>query len=300
MSDLSLPAADLADIPVPPSPGPVVGETLGRPRSPGSGRTKGSKNKVGREARALAGKYSLRAFKHLWRLVAQDADPGLKLKALELLLGYAHGRPAATVLLGGDGGDPIKTRQEQELMANPKELARRLALLLTIGDPSIRKITDADRAASHAQDFEGSLAGPPVEADASNGAAGDSRTLADAITVPEGAEDPGGVEDSVEQAGGPGEPVEPRPPSEGREISFGQVSITCDGPMRPGLPPVYSTKRNGLGIHHGTWVACLALARQIVGDPLPKGRLTETRPDSAVLRPSLTREQRSTERGIHP
>jgi hypothetical protein len=240
------------------------------------GRPKGSKNKTTHEARTLAGKYSLRCFHRLWKLVRDEADPLVKLKALELLLAYAHGRPAATVLLGGDGGDPIRTKQEQELRADPKELARRLSLLLTIGDPSVRALCDKDRAANHAQDFEGSLAGPPVEADASNGAAGDSRALADAITVPEGAQDPDdGEEASVEPTAGPSEPVEPRPPSEGREISFGQVSITCDGPMRPGLPPVYTTRRNGLGIHHGTWVACLALARQIVGDPLPKGRLTE-------------------------
>lgn len=78
----------------------------------------------------------------------------------------------------------------------------------------------------------------------------------------------------MEPAAGPHEPAEPRPPSEGKTISFGELSIVCDGPMRPGLPPVYSTRRNGLGISHGTWASCLALARQIVGDPLPKGRVS--------------------------
>ena len=53
----------------------------------GSGRKPGSKNKVGREARALAGKYSLRAFKHLWKLVEHGSDAATQLKALELLLG---------------------------------------------------------------------------------------------------------------------------------------------------------------------------------------------------------------------
>ncbi len=142
-------------------------------------------------------------------------------------------------------------------MADPKELARRLALLLTIGDPSIRKITDAEREVRHDQDFAG-LAGPPEVAVESDG-------TFTALTTSDG------DEVSVEPAAGPHEPAEPRPPSEGKTISFGELSIVCDGPMRPSLPPVYSTRRGGLGIHHGTWISCLALVRQIVGDPLPEG-----------------------------
>ena len=80
--------SDFAAIALPLSRGP--GAPKGRPRPVGSGRRPGVMNLVTREIKALAGKYSLRAVKQVWKLASEAKNPETRLKALELLLAYAH------------------------------------------------------------------------------------------------------------------------------------------------------------------------------------------------------------------
>ena len=55
---------------------------------------------------------------------------------------------------------------------------------------------------------------------------------------------------------------------------------------------MYVVRRGEKEIKRGSWDTSLAQARKLIGEPLPPGRLVETRPDGAVLRRS-PREQRS-------
>ncbi len=107
------------------------GAPKGRPKPAGSGRRPGVKNLVTREIRVLAGKYSLRAVRQTWKLAQEAKDQVVQLKALELLLAYAHGRPNQTQLIGGDGGHPIRT---DGLRPSDPEFARRLALMFLRAD----------------------------------------------------------------------------------------------------------------------------------------------------------------------
>jgi hypothetical protein len=88
------------------------------------------KNLATREIKALAGKYSLRAVRQVWKLASEAKNPETRLKALELLLAYAHGKPSQTQLVGGTG-DPIRTEAlTSSSLGRDGELARRVGLLL--------------------------------------------------------------------------------------------------------------------------------------------------------------------------
>ena len=272
--------SDSAVVELPLSRGP--GAPKGRPKPVGSGRRPGVKNKVTREIRVLAGKYSLRALRHTWKLAQEAQDQTVQLKALELLLAYAHGKPSQTTLIGGDGGDPLKLQQVQDLMADPEETARRVSLLLYAGDPNYRAAADAEREARNRggrqDNFPESFNGARAPADESDGS--------------EGSDTPDGETASQQTPEGAEESTEPTPPPEGKSLSFGAIAIRNDGPQRPGLPPTFAVCRAGLAIQQGNWAVCLALAEKLVGPPLPPGKLAETRPDGALSWPS-PREQRS-------
>jgi hypothetical protein len=113
---------------------PESGEVKGK-----GGRPKGSRNRVSREIRELAGKYSPRAVRHAWKLATEADDQSVQLKALELLLGYGHGKPTQRRELSGPEGEP------QKLEYTTPELARRMLTLLDLasnevaeGDPGGR------------------------------------------------------------------------------------------------------------------------------------------------------------------
>ncbi len=111
------------------------------------GRPKGSLNLATRDLRAAASKYTARSLRVLWKLASESADEMVQLKAAVEILDRGHGRPSQTTLVGGDGGDPIKAQRVADLMADPQETARRVALLLYAGDPNYRAAADAEREA---------------------------------------------------------------------------------------------------------------------------------------------------------
>ena len=86
--------------------------------------------------------------------------------------------------------------------------------------------------------------------------------------------------------------AEPKPPPEGKSLWFDLLEVRNVGPCREGLPSMYVVRRGEQEIKRGGWDASLAQVRKLIDEPLPPGRLTETRLDSALPRPSLTREQR--------
>ncbi len=132
---------DSAVVELPVSRGP--GAPKGRPKPVGSGRRPGVKNLATRQIRELAGKYSLRAVKQTWKLAQEAKDQTVQLKALELLLAYAHGKPSHTQLIGGAGGEPIRTEHRNSPIGSDRELARRLRLALDMGDKAQQEAQDA-------------------------------------------------------------------------------------------------------------------------------------------------------------
>ena len=80
-------------------------DTAGLVRPPG--RPKGSRNKITKEIRAIAGKYSHRAIRSVWKLAQHAENLDVQLKALTLILAYAHGRPTDRQELTGKDGAPL-------------------------------------------------------------------------------------------------------------------------------------------------------------------------------------------------
>ena len=112
----------------PRQPGPPKGS----PKVPGSGRKKGTPNRVTRQVREIACKYTARAVRQAWKLATEAKNQETQLKALELILAYGHGRPPQVQLLGGTGEEPVQLQRVRDGMRdNPRELARRLECMLT-------------------------------------------------------------------------------------------------------------------------------------------------------------------------
>ncbi len=106
-----------------------TGAPKGRRRPEGSGRKKGTPNRITREVREIAQKYTARAVRQAWKLAKEAKSQDTQLKALELILAYGHGKP--TQMIAGDPeGEPI----EAEVL-DPRELARQVAFILYRGDP---------------------------------------------------------------------------------------------------------------------------------------------------------------------
>ncbi len=238
------------------------------------GRPRGSLNKATRDVRIAAQKYTQRALTVITRLAEQSNDPRVQLQAAVELLDRAHGKPAQTQLVGGAGGDPVRLQQMQDLMEDPKETARRVKLLLCLGDPNYRAAADAERDARNrggrqdnfAESFNGTQA-PAGESDGSKGTDTPDGETASQQT-PERAE----------------ESTEPEPPSEGKSVWFGLLEVRNVGPCREGLPSMFALHRGGQEVMRSSWVACLAKAEKLLdGVPLPKGKLADTRTETVPL-----------------
>ena len=120
-------------------------DTAGLVRPPG--RPKGSRNKITKEIRAIAGKYSHRAVRSVWKLAQHAENLDVQLKALTLILAYAHGRPTDRQELSGPEGKPLMP----DLSMPDKEIARRIALVLSLADG-----TEGSAGESHAPGRSGS------------------------------------------------------------------------------------------------------------------------------------------------
>ena len=106
--------------------------TPGRP--PGSpktgGRQKGVPNKVTREIRDVAGKYTLRILKQIWKLAQHAESEEVRLKAQALMLAYGHGKPTERRELSGADGAPIESRVTAGNLDPTADAAKRLAFAM--------------------------------------------------------------------------------------------------------------------------------------------------------------------------
>ena len=74
------------------------------------GRPKGSRNKITRDLKEAACRYTLRSLRVLWKLASESPEPMIRLKAACELLDRAHGKPSQVQLIGGTG-QPIQSQQ---------------------------------------------------------------------------------------------------------------------------------------------------------------------------------------------
>ncbi len=75
------------------------------PKTPGSGRVKGTPNKSTAEVKALASQYSEEALRVLASIMRNTyADERARIAAAKELLDRAHGKPPQAIT-GADGGD---------------------------------------------------------------------------------------------------------------------------------------------------------------------------------------------------
>lgn len=82
------------------------GPKPGTPKPEGSGRKKGTPNRVTRDIRAIAAKHSPKAIRVLVKALA-DTDPKVSLLAARELLDRAHGKPMQATEVSGPNGVPL-------------------------------------------------------------------------------------------------------------------------------------------------------------------------------------------------
>ncbi len=111
-----------------------AGAPKGRRKPEGSGRKKGTPNRITREVREIAQKYTARAVRQAWKLAKEAKSQDTQLKALELILAYGHGKPTP-MIADAPEGEPI----EREVL-DDREIARQTALILYRADP--KRLTD--------------------------------------------------------------------------------------------------------------------------------------------------------------
>ncbi len=214
------------------SPSPLPEATVEPPKKRG-GRPRGSLNRATKDIRIAAQKYTKRALIVIAKLAEQAEDPNVRLKAACELLDRAHGKPSQTTLIGGDGGDPIKAQRVADLMDDPEETARRVALLLYAGDPNYRAAADAERDARNRggrqDNFAESFNGARAPAGESDGSAG--------TDTPDGET---ASQQTPERAEESTEPEELTPPKPGYKLVWlGIGAIAASEPSRPSLPHQY-------------------------------------------------------------
>lgn len=104
------------------------GRPKGLPKPTGSGRQKGTPNKIGKEARDLADRYTPKAFRRLGELL-DNPDPKVVAIAAQQILDRRYGRPVNPQEVTGKDGTPLgEFRRESDL-----DVARRLAFILERG-----------------------------------------------------------------------------------------------------------------------------------------------------------------------
>lgn len=102
------------------------GRPKGLPKPPGSGRQKGTPNKVGRDARELADKYTPQAFATLGKLLA-NPDPKVQAIAAQQILDRRFGKPVSPQEISGPDGTPLHPPAEQ---MDDRELGYLVAFML--------------------------------------------------------------------------------------------------------------------------------------------------------------------------
>ncbi len=240
------------------------------------GRPKGSKNRITRDLKIAAGKYTLRSLRVLWKLASESPEPMIRLKAACELLDRAHGKPSQVQLIGGTG-QPI---QSQQLTV---EISQRIASVFgqvatvdpdksvaeTLDDQSLRVVS----AISYLQASAEAAQSPREPAGSSASANGVSAAAAPAVT-PAAPEVPPEVIDVTP------EPEEPEAPAVGHTLTFLESDLCIIGcpPDRDGLPMVFELRNHSRLLSRGPFNVVLEKVRKQSSGDLGSWVLQKPRP----------------------
>ncbi|API58748.1 hypothetical protein BSL82_04980 [Tardibacter chloracetimidivorans] len=106
------------------------GKPKGHPKPPGSGRQKGTPNRITRDVREAAQKHSAKAIAELVRLL-KDTDSRVRVAAARELLDRAHGKPVSPQEITGRDGGPVAWESSSPVQR--RETARSIAFVLAQG-----------------------------------------------------------------------------------------------------------------------------------------------------------------------
>jgi hypothetical protein len=151
------------------------GAPKGRAKPEGSGRQKGTRNRVTKEIAEIAQKHGKAIVDGLVKEFKTTGDLDVKVKIATLVLSYGYGQPLRRAELSGPGGRPIKSEHTRVEIRDDRELARRLSLVLARALP--REI-EAEVATEPA-------AAPPALTNDHDKSAGAPEATADAPAEPE-------------------------------------------------------------------------------------------------------------------
>jgi len=273
------------------------GAPPGSPKPPGSGRQKGTRNKVTKEIAAIAQKHGKAIISGLVELFESTDNPDIKIKTAGLVLSYGYGSPVSRREVSGPGGAPIE-KQTTNIIEASERVSAAMAEAATAADPGV-VMDDAAIGATQAINFV--IAAREAAQRKINGAQAAPTAVGESQTPVEPAGEPLATDTDmapVEQPAG-----DPPPPEIGHTLAF----TSCDwrirnaGPERPGLQNVYEL-RNSVGLaRRGPFEVVLGLAREQVGDDLgpwidqpPPEQHQPARPDQMPLpsaRPEVHRRR---------
>jgi hypothetical protein len=84
-----------------------------------AGRPRGSRNRVTREIRELAQRYTRRALRAAWKLSQEAGEEEVRLRALGLILSYGHGKPTqATEISAKIESKPVTAGEAGQTVAD--------------------------------------------------------------------------------------------------------------------------------------------------------------------------------------
>ncbi len=129
-----------------------AGAPKGRAKPEGSGRQKGTRNRVTKEIAEIAQKHGKAIVDGLVKEFKTTDDLDVKVKIASLVLSYGYGQPTRRSEVSGPGGQPIETTRT--LIRDDRELGRRLALALNRAMPT--------EIAGEAEVIDATPAAPPV------------------------------------------------------------------------------------------------------------------------------------------
>jgi hypothetical protein len=95
-----------------------------------AGRPLGSRNKVTREVRELAQRYTRRALRAAWKLAQEAAEEEVRLKAIALVLAYGHGRPIQAQWLTCKDGAPLVPQPRAFTREDAEATAKAVAVMI--------------------------------------------------------------------------------------------------------------------------------------------------------------------------
>jgi hypothetical protein len=209
--------------------------------------------------------------------LAQHAEQEMvRLRSIELLLSYAHGKPAQIQLVGGTG-QPIQSekltveisRRISEVFAEAKAVDPDKSVGETLDDQSLRVVS----AISYLQASAEAAQSPREPAGSSASANGVSAAAAPAVT-PAAPEVPPEVIDVTP------EPEEPEAPAVGHTLTFLESDLCIIGcpPDRDGLPMVFELRNHSRLLSRGPFNVVLEKVRKQSSGDLGSWVLQKPRP----------------------